>query len=324
MLPNFTYVRPKSLAETVRLLTMPGARAHAGGTDLLGCMRDGVFEVEKVVSLSALKDLRGISEAPAGGIRIGALTTIAEVAAHAVLRERYTVFAQAAASVASPQLRNQATIGGNLCQRPRCWYFHGGFDCLRKGGQICFALSGENQYHAVFGAGGCCMVHPSDIAPALVALDARVRIAGPGGASRALPIAAFFVTPAQAVKKEHVLERNQLMTEILLPPAPPGMHSAYRKVRARGSWDFALASLAVSLVVVDGVVRQARMVLGAAAPIPWRVEAAEQAILGKRLTAETASAAAEAAMKGAGPLEKNAYKIPMFKGLITEMLLARA
>ena len=324
MLPNFTYVRAKSLVEAVRLLTAPGTRAHAGGTDLLGCLRDEVFTTERVVSLGALKELRGISETPAGGVRIGALATIAEVAAHRTLRERYAVLAQAAASVASPQLRNQGTIGGNICQRPRCWYFRGGFECLRKGGDTCFAIGGENQYHALFDGAGCCMVHPSDIAPALVALDARVRIAGPGGASRTLPIGAFFVGPAQAVKKEHVLERNQLVTEILLPPAQPGMRSVYRKVRARGSWDFALASLALSLVVTDGTVRHARIVLGAAAPIPWRAQAAEQAILGRRLTAEAVSATAEAAMKGAEPLEKNAYKIPMFKGLIAEVLPALA
>jgi xanthine dehydrogenase YagS FAD-binding subunit len=323
MLPGFTYVRAKSVADGARQLAAPGTRLHAGGTDLLGCLRDGVFKAEKLVSISGLKDLRGIVPIPAGGLRIGALTTHGQVAGDKTIIASYRALAQASAAVGSPQLRNQGTIGGNLCQRPRCWYFRGDFDCLRKGGDICYAAAGENQYHAVFGGDKCFVVHPSDTAPALIALGAKVRIAGPGG-SHVIPLASFFVGPGTVVTKETVLERNDILTEILLPPAEPGLRSAYRKVRARGSWDFALAGIALALLMKDGKVERARVVFSAVAPVPWRSEAVEQAIAGKALTPEVVAAAAEAGVRGAEPLEKNAYKIPLLKGIITEALLALA
>jgi xanthine dehydrogenase YagS FAD-binding subunit len=322
MLPNFTHVRVNTVLEAVRQLTAPGARLHAGGTDLLGCLRDGVFTADKIVSLGKLKGLRGIT-ASATGLRIGALTPVAEVAAHKDVAAQYAVLAQAASSVGSPQLRNQGTIGGNLCQRPRCWYFRGDFHCLRKGGAQCFAAQGQNQYHCIFGGSGCYIVHPSDTAPALVALGARARITGPAG-TRTVPLASFFVTPDKAVTRENVLERGEIVTDILLPPPEAGLKSSYRKVRARGSWDFALASVALAVTFTGGTVQKARIVLGAAAPVPWRVPEAEKVITGKALTPEVAAQAAEAALKGAEPLEHNAYKVPMFKGVIEEALLALA
>ncbi len=321
MLPGFTYVRAKSVADGVRQLAAPGTKLHAGGTDLLGCLRDGVFKAEKLVSVAGLEDLRGITPVPTGGLRIGALTTHAQVAADKTIVERYRALAQASASVASPQLRNQGTLGGNLCQRPRCWYFRGDFHCLRKGGDRCFAESGENQYHAIFGGDRCYIVHPSDTAPALMALGARVRIAGPG-ASRVVPLSSFFVGPKTNITRETVLERNEIVTEILLPAAEAGLKSSYRKVRGRGAWDFALAGVALAVLVKDGKVERARVVFSGAAPVPWRSEAVEQAITGKALTPEVAASAAEAAVKDATPLEKNDYKVPLFKGVVTEALLA--
>lgn len=323
MLPSFQYVQAKSVADAIRQLAAPGARLHAGGTDLLGCLRDGVFTADKVVSLSGIAELKGISPVPAGGVRIGALTPNAVVASDATIREKYAVLAQAAEAVASPQLRNQGTIGGNLCQRPRCWYFRGDFPCLRKGGDKCFAIQGESLYHCIFGGENCYFVHPSDQAPALVALGAKVRVAGPGG-RRLVPIASFFVAPSQQLTRETILEKNEVLTEILLPPAEAGLKSSYRKVRARGSWDFALAGVALALVMKDKVVQRARVVLSGAAPIPWRAEGVEKAITGKALTPDVVAAAAEAAVAGAEPLEQNAYKIPMFKGVVTESLLALA
>jgi xanthine dehydrogenase YagS FAD-binding subunit len=321
MLPNFHYVQAKSVADAVRQLAGPGARLHAGGTDLLGCLRDEVFKAETLVSISRLKELRGITAPPAGGLRIGALTTNAEVAADKTVTEKYRGLAQAAAAVASPQLRHQGTIGGNICQRPRCWYFRGDFPCLRKGGDRCYAVQGESEYHCLFGGENCYIVHPSDTAPALVALGARVRVAGPGG-SRLVPIASFFVGPAQNVTRENVLQKNEVVTEILLPPVEPGLVSSYRKVRARGAWDFALAGVALALVMKDKTVQRASIVLSGAAPIPWRAAAAEKAIAGKALTPEVVAAAAEAAVAGAEPLGKNAYKVPLFKGVVTEALMA--
>jgi xanthine dehydrogenase YagS FAD-binding subunit len=284
---------------------------------------NGAGSARSVVGLAGVKELRGIGPAPGGGLRIGALATHAEIAAHATILDSYRALAQASASVASPQLRNQGTIGGNLCQRPRCWYFRGDFRCARKGGDLCYAMGGENDYHAVFGGGACVMVHPSDTAPALMALGARVRVAGPGG-SRVVPLDAFFVGPDKAITRETVLEPNEIVTEILLPPAAPGLRSSYRKVRGRGAWDFALAGVALALVVTGGRVQQARVVCSGVAPVPWRAEAVERAVAGRALTPEVAEEAAAAGVKGAVPLEKNGYKIPMLQGIITESLLALA
>ena len=321
MLPPFTYVRPGSVGDAVRQLASPSARLHAGGSDLIGCLRDGVMAADRIVSLSRIDSLRGISATSGGGLRIGALTTIAAVAASPLIRERYAALAQAASAVASPQLRNQGTIGGNLCQRPRCWYFRGDFRCARKGGDVCFAVNGENQYHAIFGGSSCFIVHPSDTAPALVALNAEARVVGPAG-ERVVPLEKFFVLPSTSVEKENVLERNEIVTDIVIPPPPAEQKTSYRKVRGRGAWDFALASLAMAVVVTAGRITQARIVLGGVAPIPWRSDAVEKTVVGKRLDIRTVAQAAEAAVKGATALEQNAYKIPLVRGIVTEALTA--
>jgi xanthine dehydrogenase YagS FAD-binding subunit len=221
--------------------------------------------------------------------------------------------------VASPQLRNQGTIGGNLCQRPRCWYFRGDYDCARKGGDVCYAVDGENRYHCIFGGGRCQIVHPSDTAPALIALDASVRVAGPKG-TRVVPLEKFFVLPADDVTKETVLERGEIVTEVLLPPADPAMRSSYRKVRARGSWDFAMAGLAVALTKKGDRVERVRAVLSGVAPIPWRSAGIERALVGQRLETRTIARAAEAAVAGAEPLAQNAYKVALVRGVVEEVL----
>jgi xanthine dehydrogenase YagS FAD-binding subunit len=320
MLANFSYTRPKSLKEAVKQLSSPGAGLHAGGTDLLGCLRDHVFDVKKLVSISGLAELKGISATPDNGLRIGSLTTITEVAEHRLVKERYAALAMAAREVASPQLRNQGTLGGNLCQKPRCWYYRGEFLCLRKGGKTCFAVSGQNQYHCILGGGPCFIVHPSDTAPALAALDASVRIAGPKGI-RTVPVEKFHVLPAVDVRRETVLEPGEIVTEIMLPPVR-GLRSSYRKVRARASWDFALAGIALAIRFNDGVVAEARAVLSGAAPVPWRSREIESAITGRRLDADVIAKAAEAAMKDAQPLKENGYKVPLFRGMIEEELAA--
>ncbi|MGE5310873.1 MAG: FAD binding domain-containing protein [Nitrospirota bacterium] len=323
MLPSFTYARAGSLKEAIRELASEGARIHAGGTDLLGCLRDGVFEARKVVSISNLKDLRGISETASGGLRIGSLTTITEVAESPLVRERYAGLAQGAAEVASPQLRNQGTIGGNLCQKPRCWYYRGEFHCLRKGGTVCYAVDGENEFHCIFGGDMCYIVHPSDTAPPLVALEAKLRIVGPRG-SRTVPVEKFHVPPSQDVQRETVLEAGEIVTEVLLPPPPPGLRSSYRKVRARRSWDFALAGVALALQFSGDRVEKARVVLSGAAPIPWRAKAVEEVIVGTMLDAGTIAKAAVAVVQNARPLQHNGYKVPLFQGLLEEELLAIA
>jgi xanthine dehydrogenase YagS FAD-binding subunit len=319
MMPSFSYVRPATLGEAVDRLARRGARLHAGGTDLLGCLRDGVFGAEELVSLSGLRQLSGIERTPDNGFRLGALTTIAEVAANAELREAYPGLAEAAGEVGSPQLRNQGTLGGNLCQKPRCWYYRGEFPCLRKGGAKCYAVRGENSFHAILGGAKCFIVHPSDTAPVLAALGALVRVVGPGGA-RVVPAEEFLVAPAVDPRRETVLEPQEIVTEILLPAPPAGLRSSYRKVRARRSWDFAVAAVALALRLEDGIVQTGRLVFGGAAPIPWRATSAEKALEGRPLTPENADDAAEAALETARPLEQNAYKVPMFKGLLREEL----
>jgi xanthine dehydrogenase YagS FAD-binding subunit len=323
MLPSFAYARPKTLDEAVKALADGEGRVHAGGTDLLGCLRDGVFATPTLVSLSGVSGLRGIDSTPEGGLRIGALTSLTEVAESEVARTRYRALAEAAACVASPQLRNQGTLGGNLCQKPRCWYYRGDYHCLRKGGETCFAATGENHYHCLFGGENCFIVHPSDTAPALVALGAALRVVGPGG-TRTVPVEAFHVLPSVDYRRETVLEPGEIVAEVVLPPPAPGLRSTYRKVRARASWDFALVGAAIALRLADGVVREARVAFSGVAPVPWRAKAVEAVLTGRRLDTATIGHAATAAVKGAEPLAHNGYKVPLLRGLVEERLQAIA
>ena len=319
MTVHFSYVRPASLQEAMAHMTAHGARIHAGGTDLLGCLRDEVFPVEKIVSLSRLADLVGIKKISDGGLSIGALTTIAQVAAHPLIREKYTALAQGASAVASPQIRNQGTLGGNLCQKPRCWYYRGEFHCLRKGGNTCYAAHGENQYHCILGGKDSFINHTSDTAPALLAFGAVLRIAGPHG-PRTVDLEDFFVPPTKDVPRETLLEPDEIVTEILLPQVPAAQRSSYRKVRARQAWDFALAGVALALELEGGRVKKSRVVLSGAAPIPWRSREVEKIINGSTLTAEVIREAAAAAVAKARPLSNNGYKIPLFQGMLEEEL----
>lgn len=321
MLPSFRYVRPRTVAEAVKALFEPGARALAGGTDLVGCLHDGVFGAKSVVSLSGLKELVGITATTEGGLKIGALTTLAEIARHPEISKGWPALAQGAAAAASPQLRNQGTLGGNLCQKPRCWYYRGDFDCARKGGQVCYAVEGENTYHAIFGGSGCFIVHPSDTASPLVALQATVKVAGPKG-PRSLPAEKLFVLPAVDHTRETVLGPGEVITEVLLPPPLAGGKGLYKKVRARGAWDFALGGVALALSVKDGKVASARVVLSGVAPTPWRVPEVEKLLVGRPLDANAAAEAAELAVKGAEPMSGNDYKVPLVKGAVEEALLS--
>jgi xanthine dehydrogenase YagS FAD-binding subunit len=323
MTGKFTYKRSPSIQEAVEAASRPGAHILAGGTDLLGCLRDQVFSAETVVSVSGIRDLKGIGPRTGGGLRIGALVTLTEIAESPQVRDSYQALAEAAAAVASPQLRNQGTLGGNLCQRPRCWYFRGDFHCRRKGGDTCFAETGESQFHAILGWDRCFMVHPSDTASALAALGAKVSIAGRKG-RRTIPIESFFVLPKVSLLKENVLEAGELVTEILLDPPEPGARSTYRKVRERGAFDFALVGAAIRVTLVGSQVRTARVVLSGVAPVPWRSADAEKALAGKSLDPATISAAAEAAVKDAIAIGKNEYKIALARGVLEETLTGLA
>ncbi len=323
MLPGFSYLKAGSVKEAVRHLEEGEVRVHAGGTDLLGCLRDGIFSTEKIVSLTALDTLRGMEESADGSLRIGALATVAETAASPAVRSRFRGLAEAASVVASPQLREQATVGGNLCQKPRCWYYRGEFECLRKGGDTCFAVDGRSDFHCILGGEDCFIVHPSDLAPALTALEARVTLEGPRGV-RAVPVEEFHVSPSQNPRRETVLERGEIATAIEIPSPPRGCRSSYRKVRARQSWDFALAGVALALCLEGERVSRARVVLSGAAPVPWRAKAAEQELTGSTLGGAAARMAARASVSGAAPLAHNAYKIRLFEGLVESELLRLA
>lgn len=320
MINNFAYVKAGSISEAVKALSTKGSKLHAGGTDLLGCLRDGIIQVEKVVSISNLKSLRTISTGSGGGLEIGALTPLAEIAASDSVTGTYPVLAQAAEAVGSPQIRQQGTLGGNLCQRPRCWYFRSDLQCRKKGGDTCYAMGGENQYHAIFGGGPCFFVHPSDTAVALVALGAEITITGSSG-KKIVKIEDFFISPKKNVEKENILLSNEIVTSIQIPPSGAGARSSYRKIRARAAWDFALVSVAAVLQSEGDMVRTARIALGGVAAYPWRVEKAEKILEGRKLDAGIAAEAAAAAAEGAMPLRDNAYKLEIVKGAVEESLL---
>jgi xanthine dehydrogenase YagS FAD-binding subunit len=300
-----------------------------GGTDLLQLVKDripnraGSEAPEVLVNLKAVAGMDGIAANEHGGLTIGGLTALAMLGANADVRTRYTVLAEAADKVASPQIRNAGTIAGNVCQRPWCWYYRNGFRCFKAGGNQCFSIAGENQLHAIFGGGPSFIVHPSDVAPALVALDATFRVAGPEGA-RTMPAADFFVLPRADAGHENVLRDDEVLVAIDLPAPAAGARSSYHKVMDRATWTHAVASAAVALDMDGDICRSARIVLGGVAPIPWRVPAAEALLAGKRVSPKLAEAAGTATVADARPLAKNAYKVPLTRRLVERTVLAVA
>ncbi|HXZ48064.1 MAG TPA: FAD binding domain-containing protein [Usitatibacter sp.] len=304
----------------------PAAVFKAGGTDLLGLVKEELIAPARVVSLRSVGSLDGIARRPDGALAIGANVTLAALAADPAVRAGYRALAQAAGESASPQLRRIATIGGNLLQRPRCWYFRSRFHpCARKGGSTCFAFAGENEYHAIFGQHGCAIVHPSTPATALVALGASVELARAGRAPRTLPLESFFVAPDRDVTRENVLEDGEVLTAIVLPPPRAGLRSAHRRVGELESFDWPIADAAVVLELgAGGECRGASIVLGSAAPVPHRAKAAQSALVGSRVTGEAARRAARAALEGATPLAHNAYKLPVFEALVRRTILEAA
>jgi xanthine dehydrogenase YagS FAD-binding subunit len=298
----------------------------AGGVDLLDLLKENLLAPATVVSLKDIPGLDGVVEEQGGGLRLGAMTTLAKLADDPALRRRYPALADALRGSASPQIRNVATLGGNLLQRPRCWYFRAAeYRCLRKGGGHCFAISGENQYHAIFDNGQCAIVHPSTAATALVALGASLELQNAEGDLRRVLLEDFLVPPDLDVQRENDLKPREILTAIRLPPPPEGRRMAHVKQGERDSFDWPLADVAVVLDLDrEGGCERAAVILGAAAPVPHRAKAAEAALRGRRVDENAAGEAGRAALDGATPLAKNAYKLPLFEALVRRAILAAA
>jgi len=319
---RFEWVNPSSVEQAARALGS-GAVIKAGGIDLMDLLKEHLIAPSRLVNLRAVRGLDQMADGD-GGLRLGPLVTLARLADDATVRQRYRALADAAGHAATPQIRNAATLGGNLLQRPRCWYFRSeAFVCKKKGGDRCFALgpTGENAYHAIFDNQICAAVHPSATAVALVALGAAVRIQGTKGAREA-PLESFFVAPATDVTREHSLAEGEIVTEIHIPAASRGTNSAYIKQGEKESYDWPLAEVAVVLDLAGGVCRRAAIVIGAAAPTPRRAAAAEAALLGRRIDERSAAAAARAAVEGATPLAQNGYKVGLLQAVVRRTILA--
>jgi xanthine dehydrogenase YagS FAD-binding subunit len=319
----FAYARPASVAEAARLLTR-GAAAVAGGTDLLGLMKDGIAAPERLVDLTGLESLRGWSRERGAGLRIGALTGLSDLEEDDRLARVMPIVREAVASAATLQLRNMGTVGGNLLQRNRCWYFREeAFPCWLKGGTRCFAAHGENAQHAVVGAEECVIASTSDLAPALIAHDAQVTLAGARG-SRTIALADLAVRPAGAARVEHSIRPGEVLTHVRVPEAGLQRRGVYEKAMDRKTWTFALASAAVAARVRDGTLRDVRIVLGGVAPVPWRATEAEDIVTGERMTERLAKRAADAVLTDAQPLRDNAYKVPLARELVRRALVRLA
>jgi xanthine dehydrogenase YagS FAD-binding subunit len=327
---SFQWANAGTVEDAVKLLKPPDAKvdpdekpqAIGGGQDLLTSLKAYILRPPRVVNLKTIQGLDRIEVDDKGALKLGATATIAQLEEHPQVREKFPGLVEAAQSIATPQIRNLGTIGGNLCQRPRCWYFRlENYQCRKKGGTECFAKGGENKYNAIFGGGKSNYVHPSDLAPMLVALEATVSIAGPDGA-RTIPLADFFILPSIDVRRENVLKDGEIVTQVQVPASPLAGRSTYLKFKERDSMDFAIAAVAAAVDLgADKTVRRARLVLGGVGTIPWHVPAAEEFLAGKQLSEAVVTQAAQIALQGAKPMEQNQYKIPLTQVLVRRALM---
>jgi xanthine dehydrogenase YagS FAD-binding subunit len=319
---NFEYANPATLQEALGLLGPQWGQtdALAGGTDLLSLMKENLHTPKRVVNIKNIKDLGGIRKTSAG-LRIGALVTMDELARNAEVRAEYKSLADAAEGIPSPQIRHMGTVGGDLCQRPRCWYFRQGMGLLAVADGKPLVPDGENQYHAIFGGGPAWFVSASSLAPALVALGAKIKLASSKG-TREVDAAKFFVVPRDENEREIALRPDEILTEIVVPAG--GMHSATYEVRQKEALDWPLATASVALQMRGGTVSAAKVVLGHVAPTPWEAPGAAQALVGRTVTAETAEAAGKAAVAGAQPLSQNAYKVQLAAVAVKRALMDAA
>jgi xanthine dehydrogenase YagS FAD-binding subunit len=320
---QFTFVNCTTVDEALGQLDR-GAVVKAGGIDLLDLMKENIVRPPRLVNIRQIEELRGI-EVTAKDLRLRPLATLAEIAAHPEIQRDYTALADAAGHAATPQVRNMATVGGNILQRPRCWYFRSeDFTCRKKGDtDVCHALEGENQYHAVMNNGTCASVHPSSTAVALLAMDAEVELTSKQG-KRTVPMAEFYVPPEKDLVNETAVRPGELITAIFVPRPGRGTRSAYQKYGEKESFDWPIADAGVVLAMDGDTCRKAAIVMGVAAPTPIRARAAEAVLEGKRIDEATARAAGRAAMQGATPLSQNGYKTALFETAIYRTVLLAA
>lgn len=322
----FTFIEPDSLDEVIRNLTDDGgtARVIAGGSDLLGELKEGSVHYERLISLAGIASLFDIEESDEG-LRLGALVTLNTLEHDMRLQGPYRMLAEAARGVATPEIRNQGTLGGNLCQRPRCLYYrHPLTPCLKKGGNDCPALESPFQaYLSILGGDGCYCVHASDLAPPLIALHAQVTIAGPRE-SQSIPLQQFFVGPQEDVLRENILQPGEVVTELFLPAMPEGWQGTYLKARERTAGDFPLVSVAVGFRLVDKLIQHPRVVLGGIAPTPWHSPQAEAVLQGQPATEEVAAQSAQAALAETQPLAHNGFKLDIANALMTRAIMTVA
>ncbi|NWG14272.1 MAG: xanthine dehydrogenase family protein subunit M [Acidobacteria bacterium] len=322
----FEYASPTTKEQAVALLGEKWGEIEvlAGGTDLLSLMKDDVAQPKRLVDIKEVKELQGIKYAPATGLRLGALVTMQELLENPAIKKEYPALAQAADGITSPQIRNAGTVGGDLCQRPRCWYFRDGMGLLAqdaKGRPL--VPEGENRYHAILGnSGPAYFVNPSSLAPALIALGASIRIFGPKG-PREVGAGEFFVTPKTNGEREYVLKPNEIVTDILVPPAAGARNATY-EVRQREALDWPLAAAAVALKMSGARISSARVVLGHVAPVPWPAPEAEKFLAGKTVSEQVAQDAGASALRGAKALSQNTYKIQLAKVAVKRAILRAA
>jgi xanthine dehydrogenase YagS FAD-binding subunit len=320
MIPRFEWTNPRDLGDALAQLG-PTSIPKAGGVELMDLLKENLVSPARLVNLRSIQGLDKVEERGAEGLRLGPLVTLAILAVDGGVRARYRALADAAGHAATPQIRNMATLGGNLLQRPRCWYFRSEhFLCRRKGGGQCFAMDGENQYHAVFAHSACAAVHASSLAPALMALGASVELTSPRG-RRVVPLEQFYVPAETVTVRDTVKEDDEILTAVLLPATTA--RSAYVKQAEKESYDWPLVEVAVALDRDGGgKVTRASVLLGAVAPVPWRAKAAEAALVGRAADAASAGDAGRAALQGASPLEHNAYKLPLIEVAVRRAVLA--
>jgi xanthine dehydrogenase YagS FAD-binding subunit len=319
---RFEYASPTTVKDATALLGAHwnDAQVLAGGTDLISMMKDFVASPRRVVNIKGISELGGISKT-ATGIRIGAAVTLDDLSSHALIRAEFPSLITAALGVASPQIRNMGTVAGDLCQRPRCWYFRGGHGLLAMENGKSLVPNGENKYHAIFGAAPAYFVSASSLGPALAALGAHVKIVSPSGA-RTVAVDKFFLIPKTAEQREIDLHPNEIVTEILIPHAAGAMKNATYEIREKQALDWPLATASVALKMSGGKVVSARIVLGHVAPVPWTASAAEHSLTGQTIDESTAQKAAGQAVEGAHPLSQNGYKVQLAKVAVKRALLA--